>query len=136
MADLGTRPEKVRISDIGPDSDWELGRPWMRNDINSVISQGVLRPISDLRMNPEAETDFKDGFILGGDSHDFLCNVVNESRVEKLKTRSEFSNYLLLPTRYSFPKLVRIMGIVISFVTKCRKRPIESLKLSDNQIII
>ena len=133
LADLGTRPEKVRISDIGPDSDWELGRPWMRNDINSVISQGVLRPISDLRMNPEAETDFKDGFILGGDSHDFLCNVVNESRVEKLKTRSEFSNYLLLPTRYSFPKLVRILGIVISFVTKCRKRPIESLKLSDNQ---
>ena len=47
LADLGTRPERVKLTDIGPDSQWELGKPWMREDISSAIENGLLKPIKD-----------------------------------------------------------------------------------------
>ena len=35
--------------------------------------------------------------------------------------RAEFSKHEILPTKHSFPKLVRIMSMVAGFVSKCRK---------------
>ena len=52
IADLGTRPEKVKLTDIGPDSEWELGKKWMQKDINIAVNEGILRPIADLRIVP------------------------------------------------------------------------------------
>ena len=64
LADLGTRPERVKLTDIGPDSQWELGKPWMREDISSAIENGVLKSIKELRVTAEKETeDYKNGFL-------------------------------------------------------------------------
>ena len=38
-----------------------------------------------------------------------------------MQERASLANYLILPTKYAFPALVRIHAIVFSFVTKCRK---------------
>ena len=49
---------------------------------------------------------------------------VNERRLGLLEERAEFSQYLILPTKFSFPKVVRIMSIVVGFVSKLRKNRI------------
>ena len=48
-ADFGTRPEKVKLSDVGPDSIWELGYDWMREDISEAVSKHILTPANQLR---------------------------------------------------------------------------------------
>ena len=71
--------------------------------------------------------DFKKGLMFG-DKEDvtgeFLANVgnkVSETRLKKLQERAEYSEYLVLPTKHSFPRTVRIYGYVINFVRKARR---------------
>lgn len=57
---------------------------------------------------------------------EFLANVsdgnkVSSTRIQKLQERAEHSNYLVLPTKHSFPRTVRIHGYVMNFVVKARK---------------
>ena len=132
LADLGTRPERVKISDVGPESEWEQGKSWMRREISSAVEVGILKPISDLRVTVEKDVeDFKNGFLFGNDDPDVFCNVATSSRVEKLQTRVQFSNYLILPIKFGFPKSVRILAIAFSFISKCRKAVSDHLKLSE-----
>ena len=52
-----------------------------------------------------------------------------------MQERASVANYLILPTRYAFPALVRIHAIVFSFVTKCRKgRKILSQLLMEGKL--
>ena len=46
---------------------------------------------------------------------------MSEKRVSMLEERAAHANYLLLPTTFSFPKVVRICSFVFSFVSKCRR---------------
>ena len=63
-ADLGTRPSKVKLTDVGPDSIWELGCDWMKKDIQDAITEKILIPSSNLRLKPEMEEDFNEGIVL------------------------------------------------------------------------
>ena len=93
LADLGTRPEKVKISDVGPDSDWECGKAWMKGDVADAIAQEILKPVSELRLSDEKDSeDYKDGLVFGGDA-ELYCNAITRSRVEKLQQRVEYSDY-------------------------------------------
>lgn len=95
-ADCGTRPDKVKLIDIGPDSRWENGDKWMNSEIDK---DGVTRSF------PAQAGAAK----------------VSETRWRKLKERADYSDYLVLPTKHSFPRTVRIYGYIISFVRKTRK---------------
>ena len=103
LADLGTRLDRVQFSDIGPESEWETGKKWMRGEVSDAIESGVLKPIRDLRGADERDTDeYKDGLVLGGEISDKWCNVVNMTRVQQIQKRVEFSNYLIVPTKFGF----------------------------------
>ena len=45
-ADLGTRPDVVQNSDVGPNSKWEKGLPWMRGEIDDAVANGVFNTCS------------------------------------------------------------------------------------------
>ena len=127
-SDCGTRPDKVKLSDLGPDSKWECGERWMNLDITDAVNQGFIKPASDIRMSKELEDDYKDGLVFGDRDDEVLKQqqglsafAVNEVRVRKIFQRTEFSQYLLLPTKYSFPKVVRIYGYILKFITNARK---------------
>ena len=62
-ADLPTRPSLVKDDDIGPQSSWEKGMPWMRNSISEAVTSGTLTPISKLRLSDQETEDFNKGFI-------------------------------------------------------------------------
>ena len=94
----------------------------MRGEVSDAIESGVLKPIRDLRGADERDTDeYKDGLVLGGEISDNWCNVVNMTRVQQIQKRVEFSNYLIVPTKFGFQKLVRVLSIVMSFIGRCRK---------------
>ena len=123
LADLGTRPEKVKVTDIGPDSEWENGKNWMRGEIPEAIEKGILKPICQLRGVEEKDNDaFRDGLIFGNDISDVWCNAVNNNKVDLLEKRVRFSDYLVLPTKFGFKKVVRILALVTTFISKCRAK--------------
>ena len=127
-ADCGTRPSKVKLSDVGQDSRWENGDPWMKMEIAKAVTKGFIRPASELRVSKDIEEDFNEGLMFS-DRDEVLTrghpaktvHIVSETRVKKLQERAEFSKYLLLPTKYSFPATVRIYGYVFCFVRNARK---------------
>ena len=124
-ADCGNRPAKVKVSDVGPDSTWENGESWMQLDLADAVSQGFITPVSELRITKEIEEDYNGGIVFGESDallDSFQCiNTSSETRKNKIQQRAEFSNYLLLPTKYSFPKTVRIYGYVLRFIRQTRK---------------
>ena len=122
-ADCGTRPSKVKISDVGPDSRWENGDSWMKLDIDMAVSEGYIKPATELRVSDEMEDTFKDGLMFG-DQDEILTRghtAATVNRIEKIEERAKLSDYLLLPTKYKFGTTVRIYGYVMCFVTKARK---------------
>ena len=38
-SDLGTRPGAVQACDVGPNSKWEKGLPWMNREIDEAVTQ-------------------------------------------------------------------------------------------------
>ena len=121
-SDVGTRPDKVTMSDVGPGSPWESGEVWMTMEMEAAQKLGFIKPAKSLRIRDDQEDDFKKGLtfekvpeLLTRGHH------VNEKRLGLLEERAEFSQYLVLPTKYPFPKVVRIMSIVVGFVSKLRK---------------
>ena len=105
----------------------------MQGEINNAVSEGILTPISNLRLNEEKDTDeFKQGLVFDGDMPEVFCSLVNDSRVKQLQLRTDFSDYLVLPSKFSFPKVVRILAHVLTFIKKCRRKPILSLEENNN----
>ena len=124
-SDCGTRPSKVKLSDIGPDSRWENGDAWMRWDISLCVSEGILLPAADLRVNKDEEEDFNMGLVFGDRdeilTRGHITNQTSKLRVQKIEEIAKFSDYLLLPTKFQFPRTVRIYGYVMLFITKTRR---------------
>ena len=132
-ADVGTRPHAVKISDVGPNSIWERGLPWMKGEIDDAIEQGILTPSNKLRLTDEEKDSYKKGFVFEK-SPEILTKghavILASTRVEKVKDRQVFSNYLIPPNKFKFEKLVRVLSIVKKFlekfVPKCKEKLFQS----------
>ena len=112
-ADVGTRPSLVTEEDVGPESVWEVGYPWMKGTIDDAVKNGILTPISKLRVKEEQEEDFNKGVIIEK-SQEILTRghqVLLNSRIENVKSRSEYSNYIIEPTKFKFEKSFNIVLI-------------------------
>ena len=119
--DTGTRPEKITLHSVGPESRWELGSDWMRGDIAEAVAADIIKPALDLRVNPEEESDFNDGCIFEKPEILTRGHVMKQGRISKLEVRATFSEYPLLPTKFSFPTVVRIYANMIRFARNCLK---------------
>ena len=131
VADVGTRADKVTIGDVGPDSRYENGDEWMRMEMEEAVTKGFIRPALEMMTVPvEKEDDFRKEFLIDKEPEVLTrghaaADLEDEDnkRVSKIAERATFSNYgRLLPTRRSFPAMVRIAGYVIAFIDKCRLR--------------
>ena len=133
LADLGTRPDKVKISEVGPESEWECGKSWMLGEISSAVEQGILKPVSQLRLGEEKDCDeYREGLVFNNDIPDIFCNAVG-SRVDQLQLRAEFSNYLVFPTHFGFKKGVRIISLVLTFISKCRRKVLAAVQMLETK---
>ena len=82
----------MKISDVGPNSVWEKGLPWMKGEIDDAIDQGILTPANKLRVTDEEEDSFKKGFVFEK-SPEILTKghvvMLATTRVEKVKDRQD-----------------------------------------------
>ena len=122
-ADVGTRPSKVKFEDVGPNSSWENGLEWMNKDLQESIQSEIIKPALELRINRELEDDYASGLMFDSQVPEILTrgHAVNEERVSLLEKRAQFSDYLVLPTKFPFVKVVRIYSIVMCFISKASK---------------
>ena len=133
-SDVGTRAAKVTMKDVGPDSRWEQGDPWMRQSLEEALAGGFIKPASSLRIRgDDEENEYRKGIVFEKVPEILTRgHVVNERRVSLMEERANFSRYLVLPTKYSFPKVVRILGYVMAFVSKARRtKPMNGDLLRD-----
>ena len=121
-SDVGTRPDLVTIEDVKVNSMWNSGSAWMNGEIASAIQAGILRPVSDLRLQTkEEQDDFQDGCVFDMVPEVLTRgHVLNQKRINLIQERASFSQYLMLPTRFSFRKTVRIYSYVFAFISKLR----------------
>lgn len=129
--DIGSRPEKVKDEDVGPDSHWERGLPWMCQSVDSAINSNILKPATELRMTNEDEDEYEKGFVFEREleilvrghaaSYSASYTALHSERVEKMKERAEFSSYIFVP-RGSFSNVVTITGLIFKYVNKLRAK--------------
>ena len=123
--DLGTRPSKVSAEDVGPESNWFNGLPWMHLDISEAVDMDILTPVDQLRLSDEEKKDFQRGLIIDSEPEILTYgHVASEKRVQAILDRAKHSKelYLISPGKYNFRKLVRVLGYVMAFVSKSMKR--------------
>ena len=81
----------------------------MTKSIDEAVSSGILKLATTLRVSKEIEDEFKQGLVFGDRDEvlagGFIANPttnVSELRKQKLAERAEYSDYILLPTKFSF----------------------------------
>ena len=119
-SNIGTRPEKVQDSDIGPDSVWINGHEWMKGSLDEAIQNGIITPASALRMKEEEELEYGKGLVLEKFPEILIKGhfAFSADRVSKLTSRAAFSNYIMSPTKYSFPKVIRVTARIFHMMKK------------------
>ena len=132
VADVGTRPDRVKVEDVMPGSRWHNGEDWMKLTVAKAIAQGSIKPAMELRVNDEEKDDFKDGIIFEKVPEVLTRgHTLNQDRISKIEERAQFSQYVVLPTKYSFKLSFRVTMLVIKFIVRCRRgKPFTGPKLS------
>ena len=140
-ADCGTRPDLLRAKDIGPNSEWILGKPWMRLSLEEAIKTGIVTRLKDINLQGEKKEDFKKGVSVdpGFEVINKGHNIVTMSQADqnKVSQRLAFSNYIFPPLKRKFTSVVRITSIVLTAVRMFKKLLIKAqirkgLKTSDD----
>ena len=109
IADLGTR--RAAVDDIGINSDWQMGKPWMKLRLEEM----PLKTVNEVTMTSEerriAATELKAPDV---------CGIVLSNLKTKVGDRYSFSNYVVDPCVMTWIKSVRVLGYVFRFIRKLK----------------
>ena len=141
VADVGTRSSSITEEDVLPGSRYLVGDPWMRLDVSEAVEKKFITPAAGLKLSPDKSKDYSEGLVLepdipevvvkGHSSHpDIELSGFTSTRRDLITQRAEFSQYDpdLLPTKKSFPKMLRICTLVMTFLNKLMKKTGNSFK--------
>ena len=104
VADVGTR--FLDVAEVGPDSEWITGRPWMSGPSLSF----PLRTINQVSLDAEEARLARRELKVGE-----LGAHAAEPTLEKLRARYEFSRYVVDPCNAEWPKAVNVLAMVLRF---------------------
>ena len=62
-ADVATRPEKVTMEDVGPDSGWKRGMSWMTGEVDEAVAKKILTPSKDLKIQEDDQVEYDKGIV-------------------------------------------------------------------------
>ena len=125
-ADVGTRPDLLTTDALGPNSEWILGKDWMRLGLQEAIGTGIVKKIEDINLQGENKENFKKGvsidpgFEILNKGH-YIVNMT-EADQGKVAQRIAFSKYIYPPLRRSFRSTVRIISLVLVGCNKFKKK--------------
>ena len=105
VADVGTR--HVEVSEIGEDSVWARGHPWM----SLPREEMPLKTVDEVLLNQQ-ERQAAQREIKAVD----ICGIAVQSLTGKLAERYSYSKYVVDPCIMQWPKSVRVLAFVMKFV--------------------
>ena len=105
VADIATRPDA--LPDIGEDSDWQKGRPWM------VLSREEMpiKNIEEVTMDQLTKNEARKEIKLKMSKEMVMANFGG-----KMTERYAFSKYLVNPCKVSWPKYIRLNAICTKLI--------------------
>ena len=123
IADIGTR-KGATIADVGPDSQWINGFPWMKGPESEFP---MLTPAEIILCGESKQEMLKECISIESISEEKCNSVVCTSHhflsvPEAVGDRYRFSNYVLDPNKFRFRKVVRVLGLVLLFIKKLREK--------------
>ena len=141
IADMGTRKGST-IEDIGPESEWINGKPWMKLPVMKFplltveeikLSATELDDLNKERITPATsffqahhtstgehcyESNPDAGKRYKAEFQAFWASMEKPSDTSELAKRFAFSNYILDPTKFRMKKSSRVMALVVMFAEK------------------
>ena len=104
--------------DAGPESVWENGYDWMKGSIEEAVEDQILTPAKNLRLQSEDMEAFEHSLVFEKFPEILVRfhSTFTTSRLDKMKLRAEFSNYIFQPTKFNFRKVVRITASIFAFL--------------------
>ena len=140
VADIATRPDA--LPDVGENSDWQQGRPWMILDRDKMPIKTIEEVTIDQSTKLEARKEIK----LKMNKEMVMANFGG-----KMTERYVFSKYLINPCKVPWPKYVRLSAVCSKLVAiwrgKTAKLPTvagtpivnltdEEIKLTERKLFI
>ena len=91
----------------------------MRGDLEEAVEPQILTPAKGLRLQTE-EDAFEHGMVFVKFPEILVKghSAFSTSRLDKMKVRAQFSNYILQPTKFNFRKVMRIIASIFAFSEK------------------
>ena len=120
IADVGTR-KGMKVEDVGPNSEWINGLSWMKGEECNF----PVKTVSEIVLGSEGRNEAKKETI--------VIDIINELNdgcaynnaympshlvPDDVGSRYKYSQYLIDPNRFRYRKVVRVLGLVILFVSK------------------
>ena len=142
-ADLGTR-KGVSVADVDGLSRWSIGAEWMYKYWEDLLGT-TLKNIDHVKLKNNQIAEVKKEMMKLANATDLcvsefhlvregcnsICSNTNMHRnmclattpvtkdvVTTLQQRYQFMNYMIDPNKYTFAKVVRIIAVVMKFVTR------------------
>jgi hypothetical protein len=140
IADIGTR-KGVSLQEVKSNSAWINGYEWMKKPLEDL----PIMSINQVKLtNEEVSASSKEqhSSIIDTKNHNFTIMDIyltkNESRQKgnipkEVQSRYMFSDYIIDPNRFTYSKVVNIIGYVIKFIQNTFKR-VKSAKIT-NQLV-
>ena len=129
-SDLGTRTG-VKVEDIDPNSQFYKGPSYLSLGLEGMIKNKTVTSAKEIVVNKNS-IEYLDGLKL---PTVHTVAIVNSIKIDSLKKRLKFSNYIINPITYGWRKGIRIMAVILRFVSKILIR-LESTKLNKKSIKI
>ena len=128
LADLGTR-KGASIQDIGRDSLWINGYPWMKKTSDNF----PVKTIEEVKLSAAEKKLFDNGCLetsdhLYGYNNSYFYALTYEAysamKIDPvvMKQRYEHCKYIIDPNRFRFRTVVRILALVLLFIRNIQKK--------------
>ena len=115
-ADTGTRVKNVSANSVKENSEWLLGKGWMRLSLADAVKTGAIKPLRELKLSHENKKSVKEGIIFDSFAEDkdiFAVIMLAKINIEETAKREIEASYVYSPTNRKFPSFVRITALVL-----------------------
>ena len=121
LSDTGTRPDLITDKSVSPDSEWIMGKAWMRSSYDEALQAGVIRQVSDIQLGHESKKKIKEGLLVEEEFekqiHGFLVRTsLNDA--QKIVECEAASKYIYPPLKYRFRRTIRTISCVLLAIKK------------------
>ena len=121
LSDNGTRPSAVTEKTVNPESKWINGKDWMRLLYEEALETGIVRKVSDIKLDHESKKIFKEGLMFEEDYErqikGFIVRITKTDPKKVIQCEAE-SRYIYPPLKYNFRRTVRTVACILRAVRK------------------